>query len=77
MPKLTEFILFTGLTLIAIPGQAFAYVDPGTGSFLISILVSFAVGIMVFFRSLKQTILSFFQDKPEPLENTDEDRQGS
>jgi hypothetical protein len=49
-----------------------AYLDPGSGSFLIQILIAAALGIAVAVRASWSTIKKWFGIKPNPDE-TDED----
>jgi len=59
-------ILLVSLTLFLIyPKDALAYIDPGTGSLLISVLISIFVGITVFFKTLKLRIKNFFNRTSE------------
>ena len=41
----------------------FLYIDPGSGSMLIQMLIGVAVGIGVFFRRIKYFILHLFKRK--------------
>jgi hypothetical protein len=72
-----ERVLLAALVVLLTPMPAFAYVDPGTGSFMISILVSFAAGILFFFRSIRDNIVSFFKGSKvnKSEEEKDEDQR--
>jgi len=70
-------------TLITLaPAQAFAYLDPGTGSIIIQALVAAIAGVAIYFGQLKLKILSFFSRKPNHQEsevsetNASEDPKG-
>ena len=41
----------------------FLYIDPGSGSMLIQMLIGVAVAIGVFFRRIKYVLLQFFKKK--------------
>jgi hypothetical protein len=47
------------------------YIDPGSGSYLVQLLVAAALGVAFFFRNIKNSIKAFFTKKPkEPTDNT-------
>lgn len=48
--------------------QFFLYIDPGSGSMLIQLLIGAAVAIGVFFRRIKQFFLQFFGKKEKSSE---------
>lgn len=37
------------------------YVDPGSGSYLVQVIIAAAMGIVFFFKNIKLYILSFFR----------------
>jgi hypothetical protein len=41
----------------------FLYIDPGSGSMLIQMLIGVAVAVGIFFRRIKYFILQFFSKK--------------
>jgi hypothetical protein len=47
-------------TLLAFPGLAYAYIDPGTGSLLLQGLIAALVSVMIFWRNLRMSIVNFF-----------------
>jgi len=53
-------IIFTNLLLTS---PAYAYLDPGSGSFILQMILAFLVSILVFFRSalykIKELIFKF------------------
>ena len=57
------FILF--LLYIVIPNKAFAYFDPGSGSFLIQIFLAFFASCVVFFRNPITFIKNYLKQKKE------------
>jgi len=73
MKQKNHFLLF--VCLLAFPGIAYAYIDPGTGSLLLQGLIAAFVSVMVFWRNLRMDIMNFFRgkkqeeiQKPSPLE---------
>lgn len=58
-----NFFILEGLmalTLIALPQMALAYLDPGTGSYLIQIILSAVFGGLFAIKMFYQQIKSFF-----------------
>jgi hypothetical protein len=50
--------------------QAFLlYVDPGSGSYLVQVLIAAALGVAFFFRNIKLYIKSFFFRSKKPKDN--------
>jgi hypothetical protein len=43
--------------------QLFLYIDPGSGSYLVQIMVAAALGVTFFFRNIKNAIIAFFTRK--------------
>ncbi len=41
------------------------YIDPGSGSYLVQVLVAAALGVAFFFRNIKNYIKSFFIRTPK------------
>lgn len=37
------------------------YIDPGSGSFLVQALIGAVLGVVMFFKTIKMHILSFFK----------------
>lgn len=68
MVQLTRVILLTGFLMIFSFHDAFAYVDPGTGSMVIQViigaLVAFAVGLKVFWYKFKEKIFRIKNNDP-------------
>lgn len=75
-------LLIVFALLVVIPSsQAHAYLDPGSGSLIIQILVAGLLGLVVAVRVFWSSILSFFglkgsdennENEPTPPENDDE-----
>jgi hypothetical protein len=55
MTKLRNLFVFTGIIKLM-----FAYLDPGTGSLIIQLLIGGVVGILVIFRTSFTSLLYFF-----------------
>jgi len=46
------------------------YIDPGSGSYLVQVLVAAALGVSFFFKNIKNYIKAFFSRTPKkPDEN--------
>ena len=46
---------------ISLPGNAYAYLDPGTASIIIQALVAILAGTVAFFTLLKDKIINLFK----------------
>ncbi|PIQ71894.1 hypothetical protein COV87_00760 [Candidatus Roizmanbacteria bacterium CG11_big_fil_rev_8_21_14_0_20_37_16] len=64
---LVIFLVIFGFAFLVLPGDVHAYLDPGTGSFMIQILIGAVLGSIYFIRlywaKLKQFVMSFFSKK--------------
>ena len=64
MPKHPLFFIFIVLALVA-PFSAHAYLDPGTGSFIIQIVIATAataaISVKVFWQKIKGLFSHFFK----------------
>ena len=49
------------------------YLDPGSGSFLIQLLIATALGLAIALRASWSKIKGFFGVKPKPSDEDDED----
>jgi hypothetical protein len=49
------------------------YLDPGSGSFLIQLLIATALGLAIALRASWGKIKTLFGDKPKPSDEEDED----
>ncbi|MBI3138804.1 MAG: hypothetical protein HYZ15_09490 [Sphingobacteriales bacterium] len=41
------------------------YIDPGSGSYLVQVLIGAVLGIVMFFKNIKLYISSFFRRSPK------------
>lgn len=49
----------------------FLYIDPGSGSYLVQVIIAAALGIAFFFRNIKNYLKAFFSRSPKkPDENS-------
>jgi hypothetical protein len=63
--------IFTSL-LAALPGKAAAYLDPGSGSFILQVIIASLVGIGFTLRAYWGKITKFFRkDGQDELEDDD------
>jgi len=64
---LVIFLVIFGFAFLVLPGDVHAYLDPGTGSFMIQILIGAVLGNIYFIRlywaKLKQFVMSLFSKK--------------
>ncbi len=75
MLKSRLVLLSLALTL-GVAGPAHAYVDPGTGSLLIQILIGLAVGALFYFRLAREKIREFLGFK-KPTVASGEGEEGA
>jgi hypothetical protein len=47
------------------------YIDPGSGSYLVQVIVAAALGLVFFFRNIKTYIKSFFTRSSKKNNETD------
>lgn len=66
------FPLFLVLGLLLVPGVALAYIDPGTGSFVIQGIIAAVVGAGFAIKMFWHRIKAFFTGKPTPTDPDDE-----
>ncbi|MBN8863423.1 MAG: hypothetical protein J0H92_08630 [Sphingobacteriales bacterium] len=45
------------------------YLDPGSGSYLVQVIVAAAMGVLFFFKNIKLYILSLFRRSPKKQED--------
>lgn len=60
-------LVFVGMLT---PEPAYAYIDPGLGSMLLQGLAAGAISVLVFWRSLRRKIISFFK-KPTAMDENE------
>ena len=46
----------------------FLYIDPGAGSLLLQFIIGAFLGVMVFFKTIRYRIMSFFRNKKNGAE---------
>ena len=49
------------------------YIDPGSGSYLVQVIVAAALGVAFFFRNIKNYIKAFFYRKEKDSNDNPED----
>ena len=54
--KTVEIVVLAMLALLFLPRRSHAYIDPGTGSFVIQMLVVAAVGVVFVIRTYWHTL---------------------
>lgn len=47
-----------------------AYIDPGSGSFLVQLVAAAVLGVSFFFRSIRMKIRSLFTRSPKKTDDT-------
>jgi len=45
--------------------QHLLYIDPGSGSYLVQVIIGAVLGIIMFFKNIKLYILSLFKRSPK------------
>jgi hypothetical protein len=55
------FILSIALSCLFLTTNAHAYIDPGTGSIIIQLIIAAIASITVFFKKIKNKVTSFFK----------------
>ena len=75
MKNLKSFGLLLLLSLTFVPNRAYAYLDPGTGSMLIQVIVASCAFIVVFIGNFKVQVKAFiakiFHKQQKEEENDD------
>jgi hypothetical protein len=58
------------IALIALPGTAYAYLDPGTGSYLVQLLVAGILGalylVKIYWNKIRDTFKRILTSSPKP-----------
>jgi len=65
------------LMLLVFTGPAYAYVDPGSGLFLLQILAAAGVGALFYLRRVRDYIKGLFGFKPDRNSGPDEPADGA
>jgi hypothetical protein len=68
---LNNGLLFFTLLFIFTPNISWAYLDPGTGSFIIQVVVATVVGAAVTIKMYWKKLINFFTGKKEEDEEED------
>jgi hypothetical protein len=71
--RLLLFPLSLVFAVVLTPGDAHAYIDPGTGSFVIQGIIAAIVGAGFAIKMFWHRIKAFLTGKPMPTETDDED----
>jgi hypothetical protein len=66
--KKRSFLWLTLIMVLCFPRNAYAYIDPGTGSLILQGLAAAFISALVFWRSLRDKIKKFFI-KPQDHKN--------
>lgn len=53
--------------------QGFLYIDPGSGSYLVQLIIAAVMGVVFFFRNIKAYIKSFFTRSPKKTNDNSPD----
>ena len=61
MLKLNKFIYFFFILVLFLPSTSYAYIDPGSGSILIQMLLAFFASILTVYHFSKKKIINFFK----------------
>ena len=59
MPTRSKYVL-AALLVVATATPAFAYIDPGSGSYLIQAIIAGFLGVLYFFKGIRTWIMSLF-----------------
>jgi hypothetical protein len=62
MFKISSIALMIFLLITTLPQNAFCYIDPGTGSFLIQFLAAFFIGVLFALKKFWGKIKAFFSN---------------
>ena len=63
------FVAVTALLLAAIPHQAFAYIDPGAGSYMLQLLLAGAISTLFAVKVFWGRIKAFFRGESDKEED--------
>ncbi len=73
MAKIAQFTLIVLVATVLLPTDAMAYIDPGSGSAIISAIIGFVVAIGLLFKTFWYKISSIFKRKPSAEDKTTSD----
>lgn len=67
-----NLLSLTAILFLVLPGQLYAYIDPGTGSLIIQTLIAAFVGGIFVIKTYWQKIKAWFSDNPAEKEEEQE-----
>ena len=73
--KAVEVIVSVMLALILIPTRSDAYIDPGTGSFVLQMLVAAVLGVVFALKMYWQRLKTFFSRLAKKRKDSDDTGQ--
>jgi len=71
--RLAMAVIAVALLMILVPSAAFAYIDPGTGSFIVQGIIAAVVGIGVAVKIFWHRIRRIFGGDPVDLDDDPDD----
>ncbi len=71
--KKMQILYFIFIMLLMLPEKAHAYLDPGTGSMVVQILIACFATVVVFFKSILQGIKAIFTGKHHKVADEDDE----
>ncbi len=63
--RIVFLVFVTALVFIATTRPSYAYIDPGTGTFLLQILAAIGLGIAFYFRRALNAVKNLFRRKSD------------
>lgn len=57
----SKFVLAIAIATLCFPANAYAYIDPGTGSLVLQAVIAGGVTALVFIRRVRDKIFSLFR----------------
>lgn len=58
--NIKKIISYLGIIIFLVPSKALAYLDPGSGGFIIQMLIAFIASIVIFFKNGMMYVKNFF-----------------
>jgi hypothetical protein len=68
---LNAFFTFLLLLLVIFPGSAHAYLDPGTGSYVLQLLIATVIGALFALKMFWKRVVTFFKNLVSRPPNSD------
>jgi len=56
-----ELLTYISIPLILFSEQAYAYIDPGVGSYIFQAMIAGVLSSLFFFRNIKDSTVNFFK----------------